>query len=411
MSELRLLAAVRRDGNPVSLREHADRYGPLPHERAGQLPALLDAAGLTGRGGAAFPTGTKLESVRAAGRRPVVLANGAEGEPASSKDKVLLSYVPHLVLDGAALAARAIGAREVVLATTAAVASTVARAVAERRGSGVHIRVVDVPDRFVTGEETALVNVLNGGPPLPTFTPPRPFERGVDGAPTAVLNVETLANIALIARYGAAWFRSVGTASEPGTALVTVSGAVAQPGVYEVALGTPFTELLRLAGGAREDLSAFLVGGYFGTWIAAEEAESARLTNADLSRFRAALGARAIVALPQSACGVAETARVARYLADESAGQCGPCVYGLAAIADNLERIARGKPYRDEVAVLRRRLGQVAGRGACRHPDGATAFVASAARVFARELDRHAAGHRCVTAGRGYLPIPTRAAA
>jgi NADH:ubiquinone oxidoreductase subunit F (NADH-binding) len=411
VSELRLLAAVRRDGNAVPLREHADRYGPLPQERAGDLPALLEAAGLTGRGGASFPTAAKLESVRGARRRPIVLANGAEGEPASSKDKVLLSYVPHLVLDGAVLAALAVGAREAIVATTGTVASTVARAAAERRGGGVRVRVVPVPDRFVSGEETALVNFLNGGPAVPTFTPPRPFERGVDGAPTAVLNVETLANIALIARYGAPWFRSVGTETEPGTVLVSVSGAIARPGVYEVALGSPFADLLRLAGGVREELSAVLVGGYFGTWLAADEAASARLANADLSRFRSGLGARAVVAFPRSACGVGETARVARYLADESAGQCGPCVYGLAAIADNLERLARGKARPDEAALLRRRLGQVAGRGACRHPDGAVALVGSALRVFSRELDRHAAGHSCGTGTRGYLPLPARAAA
>ena len=410
MSELRLLAAVRRDGATVSLRRHADRYGPLPEARADELPALLATAGLTGRGGGAFPAGAKLESVMSGRRRPIVLANGAEGEPVSSKDKVLLAYVPHLVLDGAVLAARAVGAREAIVATTPAVASTVARAVAERRDS-VRVRVVPVPDRFVTGEETALVNFLNGGPALPTFTPPRPFERGVDGAPTAVFNVETLANIALIARYGAPWFRSVGTAAEPGTVLVTLAGAIARPGVYEVALGSPFADLLGLAGGPSEELAALLVGGYFGAWIGAEEAASARLANADLSRFRSALGARAVVALPRNACGIAETARVARYLAHESAGQCGPCVYGLAAIADNLERLTRGEARRDEAALLRRRLGQVAGRGACRHPDGAVALVASALRVFTHELDRHNAGHRCTTARRGYLPIPTRAAA
>jgi NADH:ubiquinone oxidoreductase subunit F (NADH-binding) len=376
-----------------------------------ELPALLEAAGLTGRGGAAFPTAAKLESVGGGRRRPVVVGNGAEGEPASSKDKVLLTYVPHLVLDGAVLVARAVGAREALVATTSAVAATVARAAAERRGDGVRIRTVSVPDRFVSGEETALVNFLNGGPGLPTFTPPRPFERGVDGAPTAVLNVETLANIALIARYGAPWFRSVGTAAEPGTVLVSVSGAVARPGVYEIALGAPLVDLLRLAGGVREELSALLVGGYFGTWVAADEAASARLANADLSRHRAALGARAIVALPRTACGVGETARVARYLASESAGQCGPCVYGLAAIAGNLERLARGEAQRDEVELLRRRLGHVNGRGACRHPDGAVALVASALRVFAAEVDRHAAGRRCAAGARGYLPIPTRAAA
>ena len=126
-----------------------------------------------------------------------------------------------------------------------------------------------VPDRFVAGEETALVQFLNGGPARPTFTPPRPFERGVGGAPTLVQNAETLAHVAQIARFGPAWFRRIGTAAEPGSILVTLSGAVARPGVYEVALGSPLRDLLAQAGGAREEIQAYLIGGYFGTWVGA----------------------------------------------------------------------------------------------------------------------------------------------
>ena len=411
MSELRLLATVRSDGESVRLREHVAAYGPVPDDAGRELVAELDASGLTGRGGAAFPTAAKLESVLAQHGRAVVLANGAEGEPASSKDKVLLTYVPHLVLDGAVLASRAVGARQALVATTAAIAPYVARAIGERQDPGVRLRAVAIPDRFVAGEETALVRFLNGGPALPTFTPPRPFERGVGEAPTLVLNVETLAHIALIARYGAAWFRSAGTTAEPGTALVTLNGAVGRPGVYEVELGSSLAELVEVAGGATSDLSAFLVGGYFGTWIAGGEARTVQLANADLSRLRASLGARAIFALPQTACGVAETARVVRYLARESAGQCGPCVYGLEAVAGNLDRLARADARRDDSGVLRRRLGQIAGRGACRHPDGAVGLVASALRVFAADFERHASGRRCGARSVGLLPLPERRAA
>ncbi len=123
-----------------------------------------------------------------------------------------------------------------------------------------------------------------------------------------------------------------------------------------------------------------------------------------LHRFGASLGARALIALPRDACGIVETARVARYLADESAGQCGPCVHGLAAIADSLEQLSVGAP--DDTALLRRRLAQVAGRGACRHPDGAVALVASALRVFSGELERHLHGRPCMGHGRPVLPIP-----
>ena len=404
----RLLDGLCADGAPVSLVEHLERYGPLPLElRPEELRVRIAESGLTGRGGAAFPTAAKLESVTGRHTRPVVVANGAEGEPASGKDKVLLAYAPQLVVDGALLAARAVGAKSIVIATTAATHAFVARALAERgREAGrPAVRSAVVPDRFVTGEETALVQFLNGGPALPTFTPPRPYERGVGGAPTVVLNVETLAQLALVARFGPAWFRSAGTRDEPGTALVTISGAVRDPGVYEVELGSPLARLLQEAGGDG-GAQAYLVGGFFGTWIGAAEASSALLSNADLARFGASLGARAIVALPAGACGIAETARIARYLAEQSAGQCGPCVHGLAAVAESLEDLVLRSRRTPDTGLLRRRLAQAANRGACRHPDGAAALVASSLRVFSAELDRHLHRRRCTGNGRTVIQLP-----
>jgi NADH:ubiquinone oxidoreductase subunit F (NADH-binding) len=403
----RLLSGLRQDGRPVSLAAHLEMYGPLPLElRPAELRHQVARSGLAGRGGAAFPTATKLESVLGGRTRPVVVANGTEGEPPSGKDKVLLAYAPHLVIDGAVLAARAVDAKEVVIATTSAVHSSVAHALAERpRKTGIAVKTSVVPDRFVAGEETALVQFLNGGPAVPTLTPPRPYERGVGGAPTVVLNVETLAHLALIARFGATWFRAMGTPEEPGSALVTISGAVHDPGVYEIELGSPLTQLLEQAG-ADHQAQAYLVGGYFGTWLSAADASRAALSNANLARFGASLGARAIIVLPPDACGIVETARVARYLAEQSAGQCGPCVHGLAAIAASLEQLVRRTGHTPDVELLRRRLAQVAKRGACRHPDGAVALVASALRVFSAELDRHLHGQRCTGHGRSVLPIP-----
>ena len=191
---------------------------------------------------------------------------------------------------------------------------------------------------------------LDGGPALPTFTPPRPFERGVGGAPTLVQNVETLAHVALIARFGPEWFRGVGTGDERGSALVTVSGAVRRPGVYEIAVGTPLRDLVAPAGGTTAELGAVLAGGYFGAWLPAAEALAAPLSEAGLAPLGGALGARAFVALPATSCGVAETARVVRYLAGESAGQCGPCVHGLAAIANDLVQSRAATTGRDRAA-------------------------------------------------------------
>ena len=398
----RLLAGLRPDG-PMMLEAHFDRYGPLPP--AGNTLELVEASGLTGRGGAAFPTARKLRAVADAGRGAVVVANGVEGEPVSHKDKLLLRLAPHLVVDGTVLAAGAVGAREAIVAVGAGARREIASlraALAERsrRSDRVKLSLVTVPDGFVPGEETALVSWLNGKAPKPTFTPPRPFERGVGGAPTLVQNVETLANVALIARYGPGWFRALGTADEPGSVLVTLGGAVARRGIYEIALGSPLSELEKRAGGLSEPVSAVLVGGYFGAWVPADEALRARVLASQLGP----LGARAVFALPVSACGVRETARVARYLARASAGQCGPCIHGLAAIAAALERLAAGAGT--DRARLVRWLGQVAGRGACRHPDGAVRLVESALRVFAEEFERHARG-RCTGDRREWLPVPS----
>ena len=275
-SVARLLAGIRPDGMPVSLADHLRRYGP-PTLEAGSsqrasdaIAQMVEASGLTGRGGAGFPTGRKLRAV-APSRRALVVANGVEGEPCSAKDKALLRLVPHLVLDGSALAAAAVGADDAVVAVGRHAHHehrVLIEALAERRRrrlDAVRLEVSRVPDRFVSGQETALVRALSGGPARPTLAPPRPSERGVRGIPTLVLNVETLAHVALIARFGAGWFRRLGTPAEPGSALVTLSGAISAPGVYEIELGTPLGELLTTAGGATADLSAFLIGGFFGS--------------------------------------------------------------------------------------------------------------------------------------------------
>ena len=277
----------------------------------------------------------------------MVIANGTEGEPASSKDKVLMARSPHLVLDGAVLAAELVGAREAVLVVHHGVREIMDEAAAERRHARldrVRVRIRTAADRFTGGEASAVVHWVERGVPMPTAKPPRLSERGLGGRPTLVHNVETLAHLALIARYGAAWFRSVGTSAEPGSMLVTVLGAVREPGVLEVAIGTPVGQVLGQAGGASAPLQALLLGGYSGGWVNASDAAARPFSSAGLADLGAGTGAGLIAALPADACGIAETARVVRYLAAESAGQCGPCLFGLAATTTELERIAAAGP-------------------------------------------------------------------
>jgi NADH:ubiquinone oxidoreductase subunit F (NADH-binding) len=405
---------------PLDLGDHLRAYGPAPvtggagNRRAATLIDTIERAGLTGRGGAGFPAGRKLRSVASGGGGDaVVVANGAEGEPASFKDRLLLMRLPHLILDGIALAADAVGAREAYLCVHRAeqgLLDTLVMAVHARRKARIDpvpVQVAGIPVRYVASEQSAIVNYLNGGPAKPTFAPPRTHESGVHGRPTLVNNVETLANIALIARYGDAWFRTVGTASAPGSTLLTVGGAVAKPGVYEIALGTTIGQVMALAG-LSEPPQAILTGGYFGCWLPAEVAWHTPITHADLRAVGGALGAGILIALPQSACGLAETARVLRYFADETAGQCGPCVMGLPALAEALADLA----FRGGLPRRRERVGRLnlllTGRGACRHPDGASQFAASAMATFARDALWHEQRGPCGgVRSAPWLPLPS----
>jgi NADH:ubiquinone oxidoreductase subunit F (NADH-binding) len=407
----RRLPRLFPDAERPSLATHLARYGSLPR-RGGDLISDVEQAGLRGRGGAGFPTAVKMKAVASRRGRSVVVANGTEGEPASNKDKTLLSLAPHLVLDGATLAAEAVGARSIILCVERnrlETSATLAEAIGERRKAGierVEVRLEAAPDRYVAGEESALIHWLNGGEAKPTFVPPRPFEKGVGGRPTLVDNVETLAHVGLIGRYGAPWFRALGTADDPGTTLLTVSGAVAHPGVYEVAAGSSLMAVLEGAGAPSELPPAVLIGGYFGTWVPGGAITELSLGTDSLRRAGSSLGCGVVFALPHEACGLQESARVTRWLAGENAGQCGPCVYGLDALAGVMEAlVVGGRGARTASERVQTLIGEIAGRGACKHPDGAVRFIQSSLRVFAAEVARHGEHGPC-GATVGHLPTP-----
>jgi NADH:ubiquinone oxidoreductase subunit F (NADH-binding) len=356
----------------------------------------IERSGLLGRGGAGFATARKMAAV-AGGRGAVVVVNATEGEPGSHKDKVLLAHAPHLVIDGACIAADTVGGGEVIICIDgqADVALRAVRhALAERvtrAADPLPVRIEATPPGYVTGEESALVNWLNGGPPKPTYVPPRPFERGVGGRPTLVNNAETVAHVALIARYGSGWFRSVGAPASPGTALVTMAGDVAHPGVFEIALGMPVRDVIAPAR-PLGDPRAVLIGGYAGTWLSAAQLANASFDQASLRRVGASMGCGSILVVSEKSCGLEGAAVVARWMAGESAGQCGPCVHGLPAAADALEKVLAGDPKGRWLRQLERVLGMVDGRGACKHPDGVARMVRSAVAVFRDDISRHRAG-------------------
>lgn len=361
------------DAAAPDLATHARRTGPVPWGRA--IVADVAAAGLTGRGGAGFPTARKLAAMGPGG---VVIANGAEGEPASRKDHTLLTSAPHLVLDGLQLVAEAVGAARVFCYLSPRSVVAVEAALAERRGWDARpVTLVVAPETFLAGQESAVLAAVEGRRAVPTDRLRPAVHSGY-----LVQNVETLAHIAQIARYGPSWFRSRGTPDEPGTFLTTVGGAVRSPGVYEVPLGTPLPMLLEKAGGAAGRLRVVLVGGYHGAWMAPD---------VTLSRVAVGtLGAGVVVALGEEDCGLRVAARITAYLAREGAGQCGPCRNGLPALAATLAGVAAG--VADRAPDVARLAALVEGRGACHHPDGTARFARSTLTTFAGEIARHARG-------------------
>jgi NADH:ubiquinone oxidoreductase subunit F (NADH-binding) len=408
---LRLLAGPGLELGPESLSDHRARLGRRPI--GGEwLVDVVERSGLLGRGGAWFPTHRKWRAVRrlADERGPsVVVVNASEGEPLSHKDRLLAETRPHLLVDGAAIIAESVGAGEVVIYLSRPsrdVTRSIRRALAERRRDGIRespIRVAHTQHRYVAGESSAVVRRLSGGQSKPSFSPPHPSERGVLGRPTLVQNAETVAHAALIARYGDAWYRERGTREAPGTGLVTITGNVARPGVYEVDIGSELLAAVIGAGGMVSVPIGLLIGGYFGTWLDADRAARARLAPESVS-----LGCGVIGVLGADACGIREAARIVRYLARESAGQCGPCVYGLRDIAEAMSRLAAGDADLGDLHRIQRWSQQITGRGACHHPDGAIRNVQSALEVFAHDVGRHLTGNACTVGGCPTLPAPPR---
>ncbi len=398
MSRLRLLAGPSLASGSESYADHARRLGAATLGGRTLIEAL-GRSGLTGRGGSSFPVATKWKAVAAASKgRAVVIANGAEGEPQSHKDRLLMRTRPHLILDGAFLAARTLQASQVVVYVGEEHGTSWAamgRALAERPEADRRIaRMVAAPHRYVAGESSAAVHLVEAGIATPTTTPPHPHERGLGSAPTLVQNVETLAHVALIARYGDAWYRSVGRRGAAGTILITIAGGVKTPGILEVETGTTIEEAVAMAGGVSEPAAAMLIGGYFGAWVPAAKGWALPIDAAALKAQGLNLGCGVIGVQPATRCGVCDTARIMRYLALESSAQCGPCFFGLRALSDACGRVAERGTNRDDLARLKRWAVEVQGRGACKHPDGAVIFLRSALSTFADGFASHPAHWR-----------------
>jgi NADH:ubiquinone oxidoreductase subunit F (NADH-binding) len=366
---------------------------PGPGVPAADLHVEVDRAGLAGQGGGRFPVAAKWRTL---GRGPaVVVANAAEREPGTVKDDTLLRRRPFAVLDGIVRTAIAVGADRALIAIDADRTDLIehtTRALTEAEAAGITdgltISVVPVPARYVVGEETALLAALSGGDPLPHVRPPHPTERGLAGRPTLVHNIETLVDVALVGRYGAAWFRETGTQVEPGTGAFSVGTFEGPAVVHEAAFGTPLRDVLHAAGVVADDLAAVVVGGWSGGILRPDQLD-VPLDHRSLAAVGASLGTKAICLVPSDGCPVAAVHRISTYFAGESAGQCPSCVQGLPYVADALRDLALGALDDGPLDELHDFLRSLPGRGACALPDGAVRMVRSLFTNFADLVDRH----------------------
>ncbi|MDT5017155.1 MAG: hypothetical protein QOD39_3315, partial [Mycobacterium sp.] len=348
---------------------YAQAGGSRPLDDTDALLEQVDLSGLLGRGGAAFPLGTKLRTVRDAGRRgldTVVVANGEEGEPASIKDRWLLRNRPHLVLDGLRLATAMVGAQLAYVyvsdeQSATSVTTALAQLPSESFGATA-VSVLTVDPGYVAGEETAAVRRINGGPAKPTDKPPRPFEEGVSSLPTMVSNVETLANLPFIHEHGSQSFRAVGTPMSPGTFLATITGGGRPAALYEIPHGAAFSDLLEVHGLTADTVHGVLMGGYFAGLVNTGILD-ATLDHETIRQLGSGLGCGAISILTDD-CPVAVTASVMSYFDRENAGQCGSCFNGTAAMAAVTSALRDGVATDEDLARLERWSVVLRGRGA-----------------------------------------------
>ena len=400
------LTAGFDDYGRLDLLAHQEVHGGFAALTSGELIGLADRIELRGRGGAGFPFARKVRAVLdSCGRQDlpaVIVVNATEGEPPSWKDKALLTRGPHLILDGAALAAAALDAEEIVIgiADDGIGQQSLAAALAERR-MPVPTRIVTVPHRFISGEGGALVRGINGEAHIPPGRKVRSSDNGVGGLPTLLSNAETYSQLAIAARLGPWEYNAVGLPEEPGTVLLTVGGSATAPAVVECPTGTPLAEILSMCGAPTGP--GVLVGGYHGKWISAEAAMSVEVSRKGFAKVGGTLGAGMIIPIGETTCPLGEVAQVTQYLAGESAGQCGPCRLGLPDLARAVTLVAMGGSALENVRAA---AGVVKGRGACSHPDGTARFALSALEIFAGDVEAHANGEGCGKQVRGILPLP-----
>ena len=377
--------------------------------------ALVSAAGLQGRGGAGFSAGQKWSFMppRTPGGPPhYLVCNADESEPGSFKDRLLLERAPHLLIEGILIAAWAIGAEQTFVYVRGEyrdAADIFERAVLEGREAGIlgakvlgrdfahDIVVVRGAGAYICGEETGLLESLEGKKGQPRKKPPFPAQRGAFGRPTTVNNVETLCHVPHIIANGASWFRGFGTEASPGTTLFGVSGHVVRPGLYELPLGTPLDEIVfEHAGGVRggRKLKAVIPGGISMSILPAGQLD-VRMANEFLKERKTALGTGGVIVMDETTCMVRTACVIARFFRDESCGQCTQCREGTGWMEKIVSRIERGAGAAADLGILRDVCESMEAQTICAFADAAAWPIQGLLRHFSGDFERHIALQKC----------------
>jgi NADH-quinone oxidoreductase subunit F len=369
----------------------ASSPSPLDSLDPGALVERLEASGLRGRGGGWFQAARKWKAVRTEGGDPLVVANGAEGEPGSFKDRFVMVRRPEAVVRGLRLAARAVGAREAVVFLKASFdepARRLTRALAGASLDGLSVSVRRGDDSYIAGEETAVLEVLEGRRPWPRPKPPFPAAVGFEGRPTLVQNVETLARVEAAILDPGAYRRDE-------TTLVTVWGDVRLPGVYEVPLGTPLLRLVEdHAGGAPDGVGLVFPGGPAGPPLGPEHLETPLEPEA-LRQAGTALGTGAVLVVGTSACPLAVAASAAGFFRRENCGQCPPCAAGTSSLERILRGVESGGARARDMRDLAEVAGFMSGHGYCAHCRTAAAVTTGLVRRLAAAVEDHVSAGGC----------------
>ncbi len=374
-------------------------------------------SGLRGRGGAGFPTGLKWSFVPKTDEPKYLVCNADEGEPGTFKDRVIIEKDPHLLLEGIAISAYAIGAHEAFIYIRGEYeygAQVLERAVKEAEdagilgpnamGSGYDIKITvhRGAGAYVCGEETALLNSLEGRRGHPRIRPPFPASKGLYQHPTVINNVETLATVPFIVEKGGDWYASLGTEKSKGTKLFSISGHVNKPGVYELELGTPFEELIYdIAGGIRggKKLKAVIPGGSSTPMLTADEIKGVLLDYESLQAAGSMLGSGAVIVMDETTCIVKAVYRMAKFYAHESCGQCTPCREGTRWMVQILERIVNGRGRMEDLDILLDMKNIMGGNCLCPLGDAALGPLISGVTKFREEFEEHIKTGRCPLGG------------